>query len=296
MTDTKVSVIIPTLNGGEILIKVCKALIQQVFQNRWEVVIIDSKSSDGSIRLVKDLFSNSKIPLRLITIDRKDFQHGRTRNQAIQQCRGEIVLLLTQDSVPVQDDWLYTMYNAFENSKIAGVFGRHIAYDSHPKLIHRDLDLHFERMNEMQVRKIDDWDEYQNNISLKQTLHFFSNNNSGLRKSIWEKIPFPDVDYGEDQTWAMKVLEDGYSLSYKRESIVRHSHNFNFKNLIKRHSTEIQYFEKEFGYNLRIDRKKMISMFLKNIMHDLLWLIKNKEVRIKEVSYLLKKNISSIFF
>ena len=147
LNKVKASIIIPTLNGGNLLLKVCEALIRQEFQDSWEVIIIDSQSSDNSIQEAQKIFEKSKLPLKLITIDKANFQHGKSRNQAIKESRGDIILLLTQDAIPVRDDWLSTMVRTFEDQSVAGVFGRHIAHENHPKLIQRDLDNHFGRMN-----------------------------------------------------------------------------------------------------------------------------------------------------
>ena len=293
---TKASVIIPTFNGGDLLLEVCKKLLAQDYKDSWEIIIIDSESSDDSINQIQELFNNSKIPFKLITINKIDFQHGKTRNQAIKQSSGEIILLLTQDSVPVRDDWLSTMVKAFEDKSIAGVFGRHFAHENHPKLIQRDLDLHFERMNELPIRKINDWNEYENNISLRQTLHFFSNNNSGLRRTVWEEIPFPNVDFGEDQTWAKKTIEAGYSLVYQNDSIVYHSHHYNVFEMYKRAIIEIQFFEKHFNYKSKIGLKKAFKRSIIGLNRDFKFLVKSSSFSIFDYTYCLKKNILLHFF
>lgn len=288
---TKASVIIPTFNGGDLLLEVCKKLLVQDYKDSWEIIIIDSESSDDSINQIQELFNNSKIPFKLITINKIDFQHGKTRNQAIKQSSGENILLLTQDSVPVRDDWLSTMVKAFEDKSIAGVFGRHIAHENHPKLIQRDLDLHFESMNELPIRKINDWNEYENNISLRQTLHFFSNNNSGLRRTVWEEIPFPNVDFGEDQTWAKKVIEAGFCLAYQNDSVVHHSHNFSVKEWHKRCKIEINYFKRNFNYDLHISHRKAFQKSLLGIRKDIQFLVKNYCLNFYDYVFCIKKNL-----
>ena len=287
----KASVIIPTFNGGDLLMEVCKKLLVQDYKDSWEIVIIDSESSDDSINQIQELFNNSKIPFKLITINKIDFQHGKTRNQAIKQSSGDIILLLTQDSVPVRDDWLSTMVKAFEDKSIAGVFGRHIAHINHPKLIQRDLDLHFERMNELPIRKIIDWNEYENNISLRQKLHFFSNNNSGLRRSVWKEIPFPNVDFGEDQTWAKKTIEAGYSLAYQNDSLVYHSHYFSMFELYRRTIIEIKFFDNYFNYKFRINFYTAIKKNISDTSRDVRYLINEKSFELREYFYCFKKNL-----
>ena len=296
LNKVKASVIIPTLNGGHLLLKVCKALINQEFEDSWEVLIIDSQSSDNSIHKAKKLFQKKKIPLKIITIHKTDFQHGKSRNHAIKESSGRIILLLTQDAIPANKSWLKIMIQSFDNTKIAGVFGRHIAHDNHPRLIQKDLDNHFNRMNEYPIRKIEDRIKYDNEISLRQIFHFFSNNNSALRRKVWNKIPFPEVDFGEDQTWAKKAIESGNSIAYQHDSIVFHSHDFSFIQSCVRTRIEKNFFLKNFGYDLKIDRKKLLPIIFNNIKHDFLWLLKTNQFHLRELYYSFKKNISSNSF
>ncbi|MDA8774943.1 glycosyltransferase [Opitutales bacterium] len=291
----KVSIICPTFNGSDLLKKSLNAILNQKFDQSYEIIFVDSSSNDGTTEFLN---AQSEIHenIHLYKINQSEFEHGKTRNFAISKSSAEFILLLTQDAIPANDYWLATMVDTLENNNIAGVFGRHIAHKNHPKLLHRDIDNHFNKMSKFPIRKIENWDICKNTISLRQTLHFFSNNNSGLRRSVWEKIPFPNVNFGEDQTWAQKIIESGFSIAYQPDSIVYHSHNFSFKNLIKRRATEIQYFKKEFGYNLKTANRKIIPVLFKSFTKDFLWLYKTKQLNQKEIFYSLKKNMSLISF
>ena len=292
----KASVIIPTLNGGKLLLKVCKALVQQDFNKAWEVIIIDSQSTDDSIQIATELFKKTQINLKLVTIPKENFQHGKTRNQAIENSSGEIILLLTQDAIPAQNDWLSTMVRAFDHKIIGGAFGRHIAHENHPKLIQRDLENHFNQMNKYPIRKIADQIQHGNELSLRQVFHYFSNNNSAISRKMWKKIPFPEVDFGEDQTWAKKVIENGNAISYNHNSIVFHSHDFSLIQSCVRNRTEKNFFLNNFGYNLKIDRRRILPILFSSIKKDFFWLLKTNQLNSKEIIYSLKKNISAVSF
>jgi rhamnosyltransferase len=291
----KVSIICPTFNGGDLLKKSLNAILNQKFDQPYEIIFVDSSSNDGT---AEHLNYQSEIHehLHLYNIDQSEFEHGKTRNFAISKSSGELIVLLTQDAIPANDYWLAIMVDTLESKDIAGVFGRHIAHKNHPKLIHRDLDIHFNRMNETPIRKIEDWNSYKDDASLRQRLHFFSNNNSALKRNIWEKSPFPEVDYGEDQTWAKKVIEKGYSLAYQHDSIVHHSHNFSLTQSCVRNWTEKNFYLNNFGYNLRINKKRILSILFSSIKKDFLWLLKTNQLKPREIVYSFKKNISAISF
>jgi rhamnosyltransferase len=55
----------------------------------------------------------------------------------------------------------------------------------------------------------------------------FSNANSAIRRSAWERFPFAsDIIMSEDQEWSRRVLLDGWRLAYEPHAVVRHSHPY----------------------------------------------------------------------
>ena len=153
----KASVIIPTCNGGNTLVDVVNSLIQQQFSQKWEIVLIDSESTDASLSKISTLISKNSIKHKVISINRRNFRHGTTRNQAISQCSGEFIALLTQDSIPTDNYWLQQLINGFDRQEVAGVFGEHKAHKYHPKIIARDLNHHFNLMSQKKYRTSREW-------------------------------------------------------------------------------------------------------------------------------------------
>ena len=169
----KASVIIPTYNGGKILVEVIESLINQQFTEKWEIILIDSESTDGSISKISSLASKNSIKLNVIKVDRPNFSHGATRNEAISQSSGEFIALLTQDSVPTDKYWLRQLINGFDLDEVAGVFGEHKAHKYHPKIIARDLDRHFHLMSQTEYRTSREWFQSKHDLQNQQLLHFF---------------------------------------------------------------------------------------------------------------------------
>ena len=56
----------------------------------------------------------------------------------------------------------------------------------------------------------------------RQFLHYYSDNNSCLRKSYWEIFPYQDVDYGEDQLWADWIIKSNKTKAFATTSL-KHS-------------------------------------------------------------------------
>lgn len=218
-----VTVIIPVKNGGNLLRECLAAVFSQRTDFPFEVLCVDSGSKDDSLEIIRSF------PARLMQIEPATFGHGRTRNLAIQHSRSPFVALITQDAVPDDDAWLRELIAPMrENEDVAGVFGRH---KPHPDCIPSDaymLERHFAGFGDdttlFHIRPgPEGWAHYEAN---KSFYRFFSDNNAALRRSVWARIPYRDVEFMEDQLWAADVLEAGYTKAYAPRSVVRHSHNY----------------------------------------------------------------------
>lgn len=246
--DPFASVVVPTKNGGDRFKAVLGKLLSQETPWPYEILIIDSGSRDGTVELVQ-----AHPEVRLIRINPPDFGHGKTRNQAIGETRSPYVALLTQDAEPVDARWLRNIVTAVDaDDKIAGAFGRHLAYPDASAFTKRDLEAHFAnfRDNIHVVNRYTDIERYENDEGWRQFLHFFSDNNSCLRRSVWEKIPYPEVEFAEDQIWAETSIKAGYSKAYADDAVVYHSHEYEAFERLQRSFDESKNFNKLFGYKL----------------------------------------------
>ena len=72
-----VSIVIPAKNEGETIGQCLKAIHEQDTRYGYEVIVIDSGSTDNTLDTVKTYTS-----IRLIEIKPQDFGHGKTRNMS----------------------------------------------------------------------------------------------------------------------------------------------------------------------------------------------------------------------
>lgn len=244
MNDIKVSVVIPTKNAGPLLRRVLEAVMSQQTDWPFDVLVIDSGSTDGTVDLVK---RNSSV--RLIEIPPSEFGHGKTRNFAIANTKGDYIAMLTQDALPESPNWLSELVNAIEmDTQIAGVFGRHIAYPDASPFTRYELEQHFLGFLPQPVVELDDRVRYEHEEGYRQFLYFFSDNNALLRRLVWEQIPYPGVDFAEDQAWARLIIEAGYRKAYAHDAAVYHSHNYGFIERLQRSFDEAYSLRRLFNY------------------------------------------------
>jgi glycosyltransferase involved in cell wall biosynthesis len=268
----KASVIIPTYNGGALFRTVLDAVQNQRAPWPFEIVVVDSGSNDGTAEFCQerriDVFRQ---------ISKSDFQHGRTRNFAISLSSGEYAALLTQDALPSNAFWLYNFVTLLDKyPRAAGGFGRHAAHPHMSPFVRRDIDRHFKQFAEQPIAvwKYTDMQRWnENDVRWKQFLHYFSDNNACLRRSVWEKIPYPEIDYGEDQLWALQIVVAGYQKIYAPSAVVYHSHDYDEAETRERARIEAKFFKDKFGYDLaQFDYPTDLARANSN---DLRWAIRN---------------------
>jgi rhamnosyltransferase len=220
MTDlVHVSVLLLTKNGERYLAEVLESIHKQqgAFQ-LCEIIAVDSGSRDRTLAILR------RYQVRLWQIQPHEFGHGKTRNFAATQARGDFLVFLTQDATPADNQWLENLLLPLRaDPLVAGAYSRHRPRPNcHPMEWHRIVEYELHGRPEPRVHSADnpDYSRYP------EMYRFFANTSSVIRRTVWEQIPFPEVAFAEDQAWADQVLKAGYKTIYAADSVVFHSHSY----------------------------------------------------------------------
>ncbi|HTG45997.1 MAG TPA: glycosyltransferase [Verrucomicrobiae bacterium] len=204
MKEPFVSIILRSFNEAWALRETLPALEAQAYKN-WELIVIDSGSSDGS----QDLIRAAK-PAHFIQIQPQEYNPSRVMNHGMRLARSEFGIFINADAAPQGTNWLRPLADALQNPKTAAVFGRQIPRPDCAAVYACDYDRCFGENRESKS-----WD------------HFFSMVSSGLRKDIWAKRGFLEkLQYAEDDEYTRWARANGYNVIYCPESVVMHSHNY----------------------------------------------------------------------
>ena len=210
-----ISVLIPVRNGGDELARCLDAIAAQRIEAEFEVVVIDSGSTDGTPARAREHGA------RVLEIAADEFHHGATRNLAAREARGEIVVWTTHDAYPEDEHWLARLTAPLRagEERVAGVYGRQIAHrDASPP---EQYFLDFLYGPSSRLQRATGVEE----LTMETTL--FSNANSAMPRRLLLDHPFAeDVLIAEDQDWSRRMLLAGWSIRYVGDAAVRHSHAY----------------------------------------------------------------------
>ncbi len=215
----KISIIILTKNNGRTIGEVLKQIISQQINDPYEIIIVDSGSIDDTIRQI------SQFAVRYYTIPPDEFGHGRTRNLASEYASGDFLVYLSADAIPANEHWLRNLVSKLQTEDVGATFGRQIPYKDTPP-----MERFFIQNNYPLTAK---------ECYLLKDFHlnaFFSNVNSAIKHSLWQKIKFSeDIIISEDYHWAKRAYDNGYRIEYAPDAAVFHSHIYSLIQVFKRY-------------------------------------------------------------
>jgi rhamnosyltransferase len=212
MTEPLISIILRSFNEAWALRDTLHALKQQHYRN-WELIVIDSGSTDGSQELIR-----AAHPEHFIQIQPHEYIPGKVMNLGMRLARSDFGIYLNADATPQGAGWLRPLVTALQDSNTAAVFGRQIPRPDCQAVYACDYERCFGPERESAT-----WD------------HFFSMVSSGIRKDIWSKRGFLEkLQYAEDDEYTRWAKAQGYKVVYCPDSVVMHSHNYTAAQAYKR--------------------------------------------------------------
>ena len=212
MSEAPVSIIMRSFNEAWALKDTLPALKAQDYRN-WELIVIDSGSTDGSVDLIR-----RAEPHHFLQILPHEYKPSRVMNTGMRIARSDIAIFLNADATPQGSGWLRPLVEALQNPRTAAAFGRQIPRPDCQAVFAADYERCFGESRESAK-----WD------------HFFSMVSSGIRRDVWSRRGFKEnMQYSEDDEYTRWCRALGYEIRYCPESLVMHSHNYSPKQAYKR--------------------------------------------------------------
>ncbi len=223
----KISVIIPTLNAAETLDALLSALEKQTLPPE-EILVVDSSSEDRTVAVV-----GHHLSARLRVIEKESFNHGATRDAALRETRGDVVVFMTQDAIPAGADLLRNLVAPLQRDpKVAAVYARQLPReDASPA---ECLTRAFNYPESSAVHSLEDLP------ALGIRTFFLSDVCAAYRRDLYESLGGFEKDLvtNEDMFFAAKAIQSGYKVAYAADARVIHSHNLTLKEQYNRNKVQ----------------------------------------------------------
>ncbi len=214
-----VSVIVPVLNGMPTLGQLLDQLAAQTYPlERWELVVVDNGSTDGSVEYLNQFCANHPWA-RLLHEERRG--PSAARNTGIRASRGEILAFIDSDCIP-GPTWLAELVSAFTDRTVWAAGG--LLKSAAPTTLTEAFSARQEILNQEDFFKARPYKP-----------PFLLTANFAARRAVFERIGLfeESLRVGEDADFCWRILDAGGKLALVRGAIVAHRHRSNLKSFAR---------------------------------------------------------------
>lgn len=276
--EPSITVFIPTWFGVDYLEPLLNSVLNQKIDKKFEILIYDTSSTDGTKEIIEQ-FAEKYDSIRWKTLTKEQYGHGRTRQQAAEDARGEFVVYLSQDAIPAHDRWLYEMVRPFEiNKDIVAVMGKQDPRSNAFPLLKYEIQSVFSSFGPDNGVTLFYKDYFVVNQGQYDFISFYSDVNSAARRSILTgHIPYKDVNYAEDQLFGRDIIDAGLIKAFSPRGNVIHSNDMTLKQYAPRMFDETIGLRRS-GIPVAVPSKKVVlKMTIKGIIRDTFKILRDSD-------------------
>ncbi len=220
---TRSSILIKANDQHRYLKQTFPVIASQTEQD-FEVILLYSGTNEATTEMA------TQMGFRVMDVASSEFSHPGTLNAGARVARGEFIVILSADAVPVGEQWLANLLRPFDDPIVAGVYGRHVPRSETPPHILDRLRFYI---------RYNDTPRYQ--VGNRNNL--FSNACSALRRCLWAEHNFDErLKAMEDYEWGRWAQKQGYAIVYEPSAEIEHNHGGEYSTL--RYLSRILWFRK----------------------------------------------------
>lgn len=210
----KIDVIIPVHRPGKEFTELLQRLERQTFPIH-RIWIMNTRSEVDVERLTA---AHTKV--WVISLDKPDFDHGGTRDQAARLSNAEYLLFLTQDALPADEFLVEHLLAPFADKRVKAAYGRQL-----PREDCRELERYTRAFNYPEESRI----KTAEDLPVLGIKTFFCSNVCAMyeRETYLALGGFPRrTIFNEDMIYAGGLVKSGWAVAYAADARVIHSHNY----------------------------------------------------------------------
>lgn len=156
-------------------------------------------------------------------LSKREFDHGRTRNQGVKVSDADVFLMMTQDAMPADEYLVERLLESLRGEKVAAAYARQLPGRGSSEA--ERFTRQFNYPAESCVKTKADLP------TLGVKTFFCSNVCAAYRRDVFDELGgfVNRAIFNEDMLYAAKAVEAGYGIAYAADARVYHSHNYTYR-------------------------------------------------------------------
>ena len=258
-----IDVIIPTYKPDRGFIELIGRLKRQSIPPD-KIIVVNTCKEYWEEFLDKEDHAGLLDEIELHHIRKQEFDHGRTRAEAMDSSKADICIMMTMDAMPADEYLIEQLIKPFADEDTAAVYARQLAYDDSSYI--EKLTRSFNYPDESSVKSLEDL----NRLQIKT--FFCSNVCCAYNKKIYDSLGgfVRHTIFNEDMIYAAKAVRSGYRIAYNSQALVYHSHEYNgiqqFRRNFDNGVSHAQYPETFDGVGQEGEGLKMVKTVFKELI------------------------------
>lgn len=218
MEQVLIDVIIPTYKPDGKLLKLLDSLQRQSVKPN-KIIIMNTEEKYLSQIMYGSKLKNSN-NISIYHIAQREFNHGKTRNEGAKRSEGVILVFMTQDAVPANENMLAELIKPMTDKDVVVTYARQLP-DETCKVVER-FTREFNYPAKDRVQTLDELPQ----LGIKT--FFCSNVCAAYKRNYFNEAGgFENfTPFNEDMIFAAKAIHSGKKVYYASKAEVIHSHNY----------------------------------------------------------------------
>lgn len=223
MHVTKLSVIVPSYNRLDELIELFPSLEKQTLaREKFEIIVVDDGSSDGTEKFVTDYISPSSISFSFYKQENQG--PGAARNLGLLNASGDFFIFVDSDVI-VPEHWLEEVFSVVNSDQLDAFGGPDKAHSSFSPVL-KAIDYamtSFITTGGLRGKKG------------KKLAKFFPRSfNMGLSQKVYDEIGgFGSLRHGQDIEYSNRIIKSGAKVGFIENAYVYHKRRTSLKKFFK---------------------------------------------------------------
>jgi glycosyltransferase involved in cell wall biosynthesis len=197
-----VSVVVRSYKRPDPLLALLACLLEQDYPD-FEIVVVDQSDDPVLLERVRAIGDP-----RIVLLSRPPLGAPGARNEGIRHARGEILLLIDDDDLPLSPLWISAHVANYEDPRVQGVAGRCV---DGPDKAHERRITPRARRKVMSLTFFKDGKCFSWLGERKEDVDFLFGTNASIRRSLAERIggwdEVPRILWGEEQSFSLKFQQ-----------------------------------------------------------------------------------------